>query len=123
MTCQVDCQAKGFATCETKLEGGCKTACTKPDGALFCDGQYVDVGDQLDQCVADLKSLLQIQVKGYASGDAQCSNGSCTAEGKAGFSCAQAAAGAGDSSGNALGILGALAAFALAIGRRKNERV
>jgi MYXO-CTERM domain-containing protein len=94
---------------------------------LFCDGQYVDLGnfgDRVDQCVADLKSRLQITVTGYAYGDAQCSGNTCTAEGKAGFSCAQVGAGgAGDSSGNALGILGALAAFGLAIGRRKNERV
>jgi len=116
----VDCQAKGFVECETSLTGGCQAACSKPEGALFCDGQYVDVGDQLDACIADLKSLLQIEVKGYAYGDAECRGNTCTAEGEAGFSCAQA--GAGESSGSALGILGAIAAFGLAMGRRKNER-
>jgi len=124
MQCQIDCQAKSFVSCETDLQGGCVTECSKPEGALFCDGQYVDVGDKLDQCVADLKSLFQIEVKGYATGNAQCSNGECTAEGKAGFSCAQSpGAGGANSSTGALGILGALAAFGLAIGRRKNERV
>ncbi len=122
VSCQVDCQAKGFVECETSLTGGCQTACAAPDGALFCDGQYVDVGDQLDKCIADLKSLLQIEVKGYAYGDAQCSGASCTAEGEAGFSCAQAGV-TGESSGSALGILGAIAAFGLAMSRRKNERV
>jgi hypothetical protein len=120
MSCQVDCQAKGYVGCTTDLQGGCETACTRPDGALFCDGQYIDAGDQLDQCVADLKSLFQIEVKGYAYGDAQCSNGECTAEGAAGFSCAQDA-GAGQSSSSAAGILGALAAFGLAFSRRKNQ--
>jgi hypothetical protein len=120
MSCQVDCQAKGYVGCTTDLQGGCETACTRPDGALFCDGQYIDVGDQLDQCVADLKSLFQIEVKGYAYGDAQCSNGECTAEAGAGFSCAQDA-GAGQSSSSAAGILGALAAFGLAFSRRKNQ--
>jgi hypothetical protein len=57
MDCQIDCQAKSFVSCETDLQGGCETACSKPDGALFCDGQYVDVGDKLDQCVADLKAM------------------------------------------------------------------
>ena len=113
MSCQVDCQ--------TMLTGGCTTACTKPDGALFCDGQYVDVGDKLDQCVADLKKLFQIEVTGYAKGDAQCSGNTCTAEGEAGFSCAQSGTGAGESS-NALGMLGAIAAFGLALSRRKNNR-
>src|SRR4029079_8494531 len=121
MDCQVDCQSKSFVKCETDLTGGCTTACSKPDGALFCDGQYVDVGDQLDKCVADLKALLQIEVTGYAYGDAQCSGGSCTAEGEAGCSCAQAGAGE-SSSGSALGFLGAIAAFGLAMSRRKNER-
>lgn len=119
MDCQIDCQAGGYVDCRTSLQGGCEAACQKPEGALFCDGQYVDVGDQLDACVADLKGLLQIEVKGYASGNAQCSDGRCTAEGKAGFSCAQSA---GDSSSGAVGILGALAAFGLALGRRKNQR-
>lgn len=120
MSCQVDCQAKGFVTCETKLEGGCKTACTKPDGALFCDGQYVDVQDQIDKCVEALADF-QIEVTGYARGDANCERGTCTATGEAGFSCAQSGSGAGES-GSALGILGAIAAFGLAVGRRKNDR-
>ena len=117
--CQVDCQAKGFLTCETKLQGGCEVACTKPDGALFCDGQYVDVGEQIDQCVAQLESLLEIKVEGYARGDAQCNGGRCTATGEAGVSCAQSP---GNTSGSAAGILGAIAAFGLALGRRKNQK-
>jgi len=122
MDCQVQCQSKGYVDCETKLEGGCKTACSKPDGALFCDGQFIDVSeDQLDKCVAQLKEALQIEVKFYAEGDAQCSRGTCTAEGSAGFSCAQSGAGAGESS-SALGMLGAIAAFGLAFGRRKKAR-
>jgi hypothetical protein len=122
MSCQVDCQYDKYVGCETELKGGCEAACSKPDGALFCDGQYVDVGEQLDQCVADLKSLFEIEVTGYAYGDAQCSNGECTAEGHAGCSCAQGV-GLGSSSGSALGILGAIAAFGMALGRRKSQRV
>ncbi len=119
MDCQIGCQAGGYVDCRADLQGGCEAACSKPEGALFCNGQYVNVGDRLDSCVADLQSLLQIEVTGYASGSANCSGGRCTAEGEAGFSCAQSA---GESSGGALGILGALAAFGLALGRRKNQR-
>lgn len=121
MDCQIMCQSKSYADCETKLEGGCKTACESPKGALFCNNQFVDVGDQVDACVAQLKEALSIEVKVYADGNAQCSNGSCTAEGNAGFSCAQSGAGAGESS-SALGMLGAMAAFGLALGRRKKAR-
>ena len=117
--CQIDCQADGFVSCESELKGGCEVACQKPDGALFCDGQYVNVGDQIDQCVAQLESLLQIKVEGYASGNAQCSDGRCTAEGEAGVSCAQSP---GNTSSGAAAILGAIAAFGLALGRRKNEK-
>jgi MYXO-CTERM domain-containing protein len=116
MDCQLDCQTQGYAGCTSELQGGCETACTQPDGALFCDGQYVDVGEQLDQCVADLEAAFQIEVTGYANGSADCSGGRCTAEGEAGFSCSQ---GRGDTSGTTLGVLGALAAFGLAFARRK----
>jgi MYXO-CTERM domain-containing protein len=116
MDCQLNCQSKGYLDCRTNLQGGCETACTQPDGALFCDGQYMDVGSQIDQCVAALEAAFQIEVTGYANGNAQCSGGSCTANAEAGISCAQSR---GDTSGSALGVLGALAAFGLALGRRK----
>jgi MYXO-CTERM domain-containing protein len=121
MDCQINCQSGGFVKCETDLQGGCETACSQPKGALFCDGQYVDVGDQLDKCVADMQALLQIKVTGYAYGDASCGDGGCQAEGHAGVSCAQAAVG-NDSPGSAVAFLGAIAAFGLAISRRKNQR-
>lgn len=119
LDCQIDCQADAFVDCEAELKGGCEVACQRPEGALFCDGQYVDVGEQIDSCVAQLESLLQIKVEGYASGNAQCSGGRCTAEGEAGVSCAQSA---GNTSSGAAAILGAIAAFGLALGRRKNTK-
>jgi len=120
MDCQIMCQSSGYVDCETNLTGGCKTACSRPEGALFCDDQFVDVKDgQFDKCIADLKSILQIEV--YAEGSANCERGTCTAEGSAGFSCAQSGAGNSESS-SALGMLGAMAAFGLAFGRRKKAR-
>lgn len=84
----IDCQASCQGSCSANLQGGCKARCESPDGALFCNGQYVDTGDHLDKCIAALEATLQIKVKGYARGDAECSGGSCTAEAEAGVSCA-----------------------------------
>lgn len=88
--CQVQCQSKSFAKCEADLQGGCETQCSQPDGALFCDGQYIDTRDQLKQCLDYLEGTLKIDVQGYASGDASCEGNTCTAEGEAGFSCSSA---------------------------------
>jgi hypothetical protein len=80
--CQVDCQSSGYASCQAELQGGCEGACSG-DGALFCDGQYVDHGNNLQDCIDALRAELNIT----ASGSAQCSGNSCTAEGEAEASC------------------------------------
>lgn len=90
--CQVQCQSKSYAACEADLSGGCKTRCTRPDGALFCDGQYVDAGDNLQKCIDALNAILNVKVQ--ASGSAQCANNECTAEGNATASCVASPSGA-----------------------------
>jgi hypothetical protein len=90
--CQIDCQAGGYAQCRADLQGGCEAQCSKPEGALFCDGQYVDAGNRLDECLNYLEGVLKIDVQGWASGSAECQNGTCTAEGEAGLSCTAAPA-------------------------------
>lgn len=75
--CQVDCQAEGFAECETDLEGGCDIACEGEEGALFCDGQYVDHGDNLQKCVAALEAVLDLEVETHA--EASCEDNRCEA--------------------------------------------
>lgn len=84
--CQIDCQAEGYAQCKADLEGGCKADCQTEKGALFCDGQYVDHGGNLEECVGALKALLDIDVSGYAEGE--CSNGSCYGEAGGSITCA-----------------------------------
>ena len=84
--CQIDCQTDGFAECEVDLQGGCKAQCMRPEGALFCDGQYVDVGNDLEECIAALQAELDIEVDGYAEGS--CADGSCVAEAGGSISCA-----------------------------------
>ena len=48
----IDCHEK----CTVDLEGGCKTQCQTPKGALFCGGQYVNAGDTIDDCLTYLEN-------------------------------------------------------------------
>jgi MYXO-CTERM domain-containing protein len=81
--CQIECQASGYADCTANLTGGCKAQCSKPEGAMFCDGQYVDAGNQLEECIAALKAIFNIE----ASGSASCEGNSCMAEGQVSCNC------------------------------------
>lgn len=83
--CQIDCQSELEGSCKAELEGGCKSQCRKPEGALFCDGQYVDVGDNLQRCIDALNAYLNVKVRGSAS--AECANGQCTAQAEGSASC------------------------------------
>jgi hypothetical protein len=103
----------GYASCETMLTGGCQTQCTQPQGALFCDGQYVDTGNNLQQCISDLKSALNITVQASASGS--CSGNQCMGEAQASASCSASGAGAAQAGGEGLLLAGmgfGLVAFA-----------
>lgn len=112
--CQVSCQSKGYAECKANLEGGCKAKCTEPSGALFCDGQYVDTGNNLSNCVDALNAYLKAHVQ--ASGSAECEGNSCSAEGKASAQCSSQP---GESSPTGLWPFGVLAAVAAAGIRRR----
>lgn len=83
--CQIECQADGFVDCEAELQGGCEAQCSRPEGAMFCDGQFVN-SDNLDDCIAALKSYLNIMVEGSAS----CEGNTCMAEGSVACSCTAA---------------------------------
>ena len=86
LECQVECQTDGYLECTGRVTGGCEAACDTEEGALFCDGQYVDYGDNLDECVNALKDLFNIEVEGYAS--AECEGNMCEAEAGGSASCA-----------------------------------
>jgi hypothetical protein len=96
LDCQVDCQAKAYASCQAEVMGGCDVACKGKDGALFCDGQFVDYGDNLQMCVDALRARLAVHVQASSSGSASCDGGQCTATGtaKVKSSCSVAAPGA-----------------------------
>lgn len=117
--CQIDCQSKGFAECTADVQGGCEAQCTKPDGALFCDGNYVDARDQLEDCMAYLESVLQIDVEGYAYAEGGCRGNTCEAEAGAGISCS--AVPARTSPWNLGAIGGAALGVGLLVARRRRR--
>ncbi len=111
--CQVDCQRPKFEGCYAELEGGCEVACQSEQGALFCDGNYVDHDGNLQECVSSLRGLLDVMVSGSAS----CEGNSCMAEGEISCSCTASDA-RSDMQGGAAFLLGGLFLFGLS--RRRN---
>ena len=62
-------------TARLDIKGGCEADCKTEEGALFCDSQYVDHGDNLNECINALEAVLTTDVEGYASGSASCEGG------------------------------------------------
>lgn len=118
-SCQVSCQSDGYAECTADVQGGCEAQCEKPDGALFCDGNYVDARDQLEKCMDYLEGVLKIDVEGYVSAEASCSGNTCEAEAEAGISCSAAPARTSPWSLSALG--GAALGVGLLVARRRRR--
>ncbi|NVB39723.1 hypothetical protein G6O69_17905 [Pseudenhygromyxa sp. WMMC2535] len=76
MDCQIDCQADLYVECQAELQGGCEAQCEQPEGALFCDGQFIEVSEaNLDECIDALAALLDIEVEFEASASASVSLG------------------------------------------------
>ena len=125
-SCQVDCQSKLEAQCSSELKGGCEAQCSKPEGALYCDGQYVDKGGNFQECMDALAAWtakINASASGSATANFKCENGVCKAEakaeGEASASCATQPGPKAGSAAFAMGALGLLAAWA--IGRRRRE--
>jgi hypothetical protein len=114
------CQSSGYAMCETMLTGGCQAQCTQPMGALFCDGQYVDTGNNLQMCIDELKAALNIQVMASASGS--CMGNTCQGMASASAS-ACSVSGVGSKRAGAGGLLvGGLGIGLFAFARRTRGR-
>jgi MYXO-CTERM domain-containing protein len=114
--CQVKCQSSGYAQCKADLQGGCTAHCTEPSGALFCDGNYVDTGNNLQNCIDALNAYLHVKVDASASGS--CSGNECSGQAKASASCAAAP---GDAETGAGLVVGALGVVALGVARRRRR--
>ncbi len=85
--CQVECQAEGFSDCEAELQGGCETQCEEPEGALFCNDQFVDT-DDFDACIAEIEASFDVTVTGYLEGE--CSGNQCNVEAGCSTDCSTA---------------------------------
>lgn len=64
-SCDVDANFNCTAQCRADLKGGCDVACDSPDGALFCDGQYINVTD-LPACLEYLASNFNVKAEAHA---------------------------------------------------------
>ncbi len=106
-SCDVDANFDCTAQCQVDLKGGCDVACDAPDGALFCDGQFINVKD-LPACLQYLASNFNVKVeaKAEASGSVELS----------GCAMNPAAAGAGTA-----GLFAASLGMLLARRRRQNK--
>jgi hypothetical protein len=121
LNCQIDCQADGYVKCEADVTGGCKTRCDAKEGALFCDGQFVDTGDKLQECTDALKKFLNAHVMASSSGDSSCENGTCMAEGKAAVSSDCTVANVGSASKARAGLFGILSLLGIGLVLRRRR--
>lgn len=118
--CNVDCHG----ACTARLQGGCEVQCEEPEGALFCDGQYVDHGNNAEECFEAIEDWISknidVSARGSASGG--CESGVCSGQAEGEASCKCSAPGR-RASGNAIygaaGLTGLLAIAAMA--RRKRQ--
>jgi hypothetical protein len=109
-----DCDFQCFAS----LQGGCTAQCTAPQGAIFCNGQYVHASD-VQACVTYLATQ-GINVDVSARGSATCDLNGCKGVGSA------SGAGCMMSPGSNAGLFGGVAWGAIAcvmarIRRRKGK--
>jgi hypothetical protein len=75
------CQARCQGGCTSMLTGGCEDDCDGLNGALFCNGQYVELGD-FTSCVAEFAPSLAL--------DLTCNGAGCQGVGSATCSTTQA---------------------------------
>jgi hypothetical protein len=110
----------GRADCEADMQLKCETQCNDPDGAVFCDGEYVDRGNNARECIAALNAALDVEVEGSASSSGECAGNTCQgqAEAKGSAKCSVSKPGSNDDLGVSIGLLGLVAASAAARRRR-----
>lgn len=79
MDCQIGCQSDLYVDCKASFEGGCEAQCSAPEGAIFCDGQFIEVSN-IAACVAALSELLNTEISGEASASGSFSLGCAVVE-------------------------------------------
>lgn len=88
LDCQLDCQADAFAECSLDAQGGCEADCSDAGGALICDGNYVDHGGRLEECIDALTGILDGEIEGSA--ELSCQGGECRFDSQGSLSCSVA---------------------------------
>lgn len=104
MDCQTVCQDMQFEDCEHEFRADCMASCSA-DGALFCDGEYVLSGSQLQTCI---DALLERGIGGEIRAEGSVTIGGEGASTSCSATHADDGAGAGLSGGAALVALLAL---------------
>lgn len=106
--------------CFAELKGGCDVQCSKPEGALFCNGQYVYASD-ITECIAWLAQQ-GINVDASASGSLSCSGGNCDLDGALDAGVCTVASVIGHDTPDAEGLLATmLIGLGIAVGRRRRR--
>lgn len=117
LDCQISCQSELYVECKAELQGGCEVQCEAPEGALFCNGQFVNASN-VESCADAIIAAFDIEIEGYAS--AECEGNRCSAEAGASCACAQAPGAPGFGWIVGLGLAGATAG--LSVARRLRRR-
>jgi MYXO-CTERM domain-containing protein len=87
LDCQAECQGPSFSDCQAEIEGGCEVACESEEGAIFCDGSYIDHDGNLEECVSSIEAWIRARVEINYGGEASCSGNECEASGFFNCSC------------------------------------
>jgi hypothetical protein len=75
-SCQVTCQAEQFTVCKTELVQHCEEECETTGGALYCDGQFLNV-TELQACADQLHAELAIDVSVEIDVEVECTSSEC----------------------------------------------
>jgi hypothetical protein len=116
-SCTVQANINCHEMCTVSLQGGCNTQCEQPQGALFCNGQYVDISaSDFAACEAYLASQgLQVTTS------TTCSAAGCTTT-VGGLTCsASPALGAVDERLGAGAVAGLMMGLGLFVARRRRR--
>ena len=112
--CTTGADANCTGTCTTTVVESCKTKCATTQGALFCDDQFLDCGQDLTPCVKEIEANGETVDNWQldASGQVTASGSGCSAS-----------LSSGSSGGLAIALtLGVLFVVALVTNRRSNRQ-